>query len=301
MKHWLSGLFVLATLISCTKSKQQDTVKIDGSSTVFPVTEAIAEKFREISPNVRVKVGMSGTGGGFKKFTVGDIDINDASRKIQESEIKKAQSNKITYQEFPIAYDGISVVVNKQNTWVDKLSVSELKRIWQRGSTVKNWSDVRKDWPNEPIKLYGPGTDSGTFDYFTEAINGKSHESRSDFTKSEDDNVLVQGVAGDKYAMGYFGYAYFKENKDKLKVVMIDNDNGGIEPSEATINNGTYTPLSRPIFIYVNLERVKAKKGLFDFVKFYLSNAATIAGQVGYVALPSDQYQKSVAMLDSVK
>ncbi|MFQ6615037.1 MAG: PstS family phosphate ABC transporter substrate-binding protein, partial [Fidelibacterota bacterium] len=205
----------------------QGTVKIDGSSTVFPITEAVAEEFGKVREHrkIRVTVGVSGTGGGFKKFLAKETDINDASRPIKQKEIDKANKNGVKYIELPVAYDGLSVVINKKNTWVDYLTVAELNKIWKPGSAVKTWKDIRSNWPNLKIQLYGPGTDSGTFDYFTEVINGKSQVSRSDFTKSEDDNVLVNGVAGDKGSLGYFGFAYYVENRDKLRVVPIKQGN----------------------------------------------------------------------------
>lgn len=276
--------------------KKAASIKIDGSSTVFPITEAVAEEFRKKNKDINITVGVSGTGGGFKKFTVGETDISNASRPIKDAEKQKAQENKIEYIEIPVAYDGISVVVNKQNTWVDSMTVEELKKIWEPESKVKMWSDIRPSWPKIPIKLYGPGTDSGTFDYFTEAINGKEKASRSDFTPSEDDNVLVQGVAGDKGAMGYFGYAYYAENKDRLKAVPIVNGGKAITPSEQTINDGTYKPLSRPIFIYVNkasLQRPEVK----DFVKFYLNEGPKLIPSVGYVPLPEKMYKDSLAKI----
>ena len=265
------------------------TVKVDGSSTVFPITEAVAEEFGKMYPRVRIAVGVSGTGGGFKKYTLGEIDINDASRPIKGKEIKKTSKNNIDFVELPVAFDGLSVVVSKDNTWVDNLTKEELNMIWKPESSVNTWSDVREGWPTEPIKLYGPGTDSGTFDYFTEAINGKSQVCRSDFSKSEDDNVLVQGVAGDKYSLGFFGFAYYKENKDKLKIVPIDGGNGPVVPSEKTINNGTYQPLSRPIFIYVN-PISGDRPEVHAFVEYYLKEAKQLVGEVGYVALPDQVY-----------
>ena len=264
-------------------------VSIDGSSTVFPITEAIAEEFGKVHPRARVTVGISGTGGGFKKFAAGETDINDASRTIKKKEEDQANANGISYVELPVAFDGISVVVNPKNTFVDYLTPKELKMIWGPGSNVKTWKDVRSSWPNQPMKLYGPGTDSGTFDYFTESINGKSHACRSDFTASEDDNVLVQGIAGDPNALGFFGYAYYLENKNRLKIIPIDSGNGPIAPTEVTINNGTYRPLSRPIFIYVSIE--SAKRDLVDeFVMFYLNHAGEIANEVGYIRLPDNVY-----------
>jgi phosphate transport system substrate-binding protein len=272
-----------------TNAAVKGTVKVDGSSTVFPITEAVAEEFGKEHRKVRVTVGVSGTGGGFKKFTSGEIDINDASRRIKDKEIKKAKENGVKYLELPVAYDGISIVVNPKNTWVDHLTRAELKKIWEPGSTVKTWKDVRPNWPDRKIKLYGPGTDSGTFDYFTEAINGKSHVSRSDFTKSEDDNVLVQGIGGDLDSLGFFGFAYYVENKKRVRAVAIDDGKGPVMPTLVTINNGTYSPLSRPVFIYVNATGAK-KAQVGAFVKYYLNNGPELVKEVGYVPLRADEY-----------
>jgi phosphate transport system substrate-binding protein len=266
------------------------TVAIDGSSTVFPITEAVAEEFQKENPGVRVLVAISGTGGGFKKFSVSETDINDASRPIKSSELAKATENGVSFIEIPVAYDGIAVMVNPSNDFVDHLTVEELKKIWQPGSTVRNWSDVRSDWPDQPLKLYGPGTDSGTFDYFTEAINGKSQSCRADFTASEDDNVLVQGIAGDKGALGFFGFAYYAENTSRLKIVPVDPGNGAVTASEITINDGTYTPLSRPIFIYVSTAAAERPE-VREFVKFYIENAPQLVAEVGYVPLPGKLYE----------
>ena len=292
MKFKLLSILSIFLIINACSSSNDETggtltgsVSVDGSSTVFPVTEAVAEEFGKVEPKVRVTVGISGTGGGFKKFCSGEIDINDASRHIKDKEIKVAKENGVEYIEIPVAYDGLSVVVNKKNDFIDYLTVDELNAIWKYGSTMKTWSDVRPNWPNQEIKLYGPGTDSGTFDYFKEAIIGKKNNIRSDFTKSEDDNVLVTGVAGSKYALGFFGYAYYAENKSKLKVVPIDGGNGAVSPTSKTINDGSYSPLSRPIFIYVNPEAAKRPE-VDAFVTFYLDNAASLAGEVGYVGMP---------------
>ena len=290
---WISFLVPLMLGAISEAKVLNGTVQIDGSSTVFPITEAVAEEFGKKQPRVRVTVGVSGTGGGFKKFSVGEIDINDASRKIKGSEIKISKKNHVEYLELPIAYDGISVVINPKNTWVDFLSVAEMKRIWQPGSTVKTWKDLRSSWPDRKIRLYGPGTASGTFDYFTKAINGKSHASRSDYTKSEDDNVLVHGVAGDRDALGYFGFAYYIENKSKLRVVPIKHNGATVSPSRKTINDGSYSPLSRPIFIYVSKKALKRPE-VFEFVKFYLENAPALSKEVGYVSLPKSQYQQGL-------
>lgn len=304
MKLLMSAIVVASAMfIGCTgKDSQKKEVLVDGSSTVFPMTEAVAEEFSKTNPRIRVKVGMSGTGGGFKKFTSGRTDINNASREIRSHEIKQAKKNNINYKKISVAYDGITVVVNTQNDWVDKLTTSELKRIWQSGSQVKTWADVRKGWPDEPIKLYGPGTDSGTFDYFTEAINGKAHSSRSEFTKSEDDNVLVQGVAGDKYSLGYFGYAYYLENKDKVKIVGIDTGDGkAVYPNSETIQSGTYKPLSRHLFLYLNTDRVKTNDSLYEFMTFYVKNAKTLSKDVGYVPLEDSAYKARLEEIESMR
>jgi len=280
-----------------SETKLSGEVKIDGSSTVFPITEAVAEEFQLAHPGVRVTVGVSGTGGGFKKFGAGETDISNASRPIKDAEKAAAEQNGMEVIEIPIAYDGLSVIVNKENTWVDQLTIEELNKIWSPESTVKLWSDVRPEWPKEEIKLYGPGTDSGTFDYFTEVVNGEAQKSRADYSASEDDNVLVQGVAGDKYSLGYFGYAYYEENADKLKLVPIVNKEGkAVLPSKETIMDGSYNPLSRPLYIYVSkksLERQEVK----EFVKFYLENASELVPSVYYVPLNPDEYQASLAKI----
>ena len=268
------------------------TVSLDGSSTVYPISEAIAEEFLSVAPRVRVTVGVSGTGGGFKKFLSRVIDINDASRTIKNSEVEEARANGIDYLEIPVAFDGLSVVVNPNNTWVDHLTVDELRMIWQPGSMVDSWDDIRPNWPQLPIRLYGPGTDSGTFDYFTEAVNGESGASRPDYTASEDDNVLVQGISGDENALGFFGYAYYIENQDNLKIVPIDEGNGPVAPTARSINDGTYSPLSRPIFVYLNTDSL-ARPEVRSFVDFYIDNAAGIANEVGYIELPEEMYQAS--------
>lgn len=273
-------------------------VRLDGSSTVFPISEAIAEEFQKTHQNVRVTVGVSGTGGGFKKFGVGETDLNNASRPIKPKEESKAKSNQIEYIELPVAYDGISVVIHPKNKFVDELTVAELTRIWEPDSKVSKWSDVRDGWPNQPIELYGPGPDSGTFDYFTEAVNGKSQRCRSDFTASENDNVIVNGVSGDENSLGFFGYAYYKENQSKVRVVPINNAGAGaIVPAEKTINDGTYTPLSRPVFIYVSVPAAERPE-VQDFVRFYLQNAAKLVQEVGYVALPERAYELALERFD---
>ncbi|WP_218109967.1 PstS family phosphate ABC transporter substrate-binding protein [Oligoflexus tunisiensis] len=263
-------------------------VKLDGSSTVFPIAEAAAEEFQKLYPNVRVTVGLSGTGGGMKKFSNGEIDIANASRKMKPEEARKAQEGNIAYTEMPLAYDGISVVVHPANKWATKLTMAQLKALWQPGSTVKTWKDIDPAWPNEPIKLYGPGADSGTFDFFTEEVMGKARLSRNDYVASEDDNVLVTGVSKDKYALGYFGYAYYVENKRVLNVVPLAKGKDAVAPSDKSIEDGSY-PLSRPLLIYVNdksAQRPEAKA----FVSFLLKNAATLSKEVGYIPLKEATY-----------
>ncbi len=269
-------------------------IVVDGSSTVYPITMAVAEEFKNEQPDVEVSVAMSGTGGGMKKFAAGEIDICDASRTIKQEEIDKAKANGIEYIELEVAYDGISVVVNKDNTWVDSITTAELNKIWAKDSKVKTWKDVNPAWPAEPLKLYGPGTDSGTFEFFTEKINKKAKDARTDFTPSEDDNVLVQGIAGDKDAMGYFGFAYYEENMDKLKVLKIDDGKGPIEPTAQTIKDKTYSPLSRPLFIYVNKAKMNQPQ-VKAFVKYYLDNAATLSKEVGYI--PLENYDAELAKI----
>ena len=265
------------------------TIEIDGSSTVFPVSEAVAEEFGKLHPDVRVNVGVSGTGGGFKRFTVGETDISDASRPIKEAEAQAAADNGIEYYPLRVAMDGLSVMVSPDNDFVECLTTDQLKMIWEPGSTVSKWSDVDPSWPSSDIALYGPDTDSGTFDYFTEEIMGEAQLSRPDYTASADDNVLVQGIAGGKYSLGYFGFAYYQENQDKLNLVAVDSGNGCVLPTSESIENGTYSPLSRPLFIYVSkqsMERPEVKA----FVEFYLDNAADLAQEVGYIKLGDDEY-----------
>jgi phosphate transport system substrate-binding protein len=266
-------------------------IKIDGSSTVYPITEAMAEEFQKIG-KVKVTVGESGTGGGFKKFCRGETDIADASRPITTKEMDACKEAGIQFIELPIAYDGLTVVVNGKNDWVKSLSADDLKKIWNSGSSIKNWKQINPAYPDKALALYGPGTASGTFDYFTEAINGKKGASRTDYTPSEDDNVLVQGVSGNTGGMAYFGYAYYEENKDKLRVIPIAAKAGGtpVMPSPETVKNGTYQPLSRPLFIYVNATAAAFKPEVKAFVNFYLENAPKLVQEVKYVPLPAEDY-----------
>jgi phosphate transport system substrate-binding protein len=273
------------------------TIQIDGSSTVYPITEAVAEDFRTSSPDVKITVGISGTGGGFKKFGRGETDISDASRPIKKSEAQTAAQSNIEYIELPIAYDALSVVVNPKNSWAQSITVAELKKMWEPGAQGKitKWSQVRAGWPDRPLKLYGAGSDSGTFDYFTDAINGKEGASRGDYTASEDDNVLVQGVSRDENALGYFGVAYYLENQAKLKAVPVDdekadNGSGPQPPTVESVAAGTYQPLARPIFIYVS-KKAAERPEVQTFVEYYLENAERLVKEVGYVPLQPAVYQ----------
>jgi phosphate transport system substrate-binding protein len=286
-------------LFSCGGKKESSntlsgTIDIDGSSTVYPITEAVAEEFKKVYPDVKVAVALSGTGGGFKKFVRGETDINDASRPITHFEDSIAKANGIEYIELEVAYDGLAVVVNPQNTWCNDIKVEELKKIWEpeaQGKITK-WNQIRPEWPDEPLHLYGAGVESGTYDYFTEVIVGKAHSSRGDYTSSEDDNVLVQGVSSDKNALGFFGFAYYEENKDKIKLVAVDNGNGPVLPSVETVKNKTYKPLSRPLYIYINNKAAKRKE-VQEFINFYLDKMNTLVSEVGYIPL-SDEELKAV-------
>lgn len=273
-------------------SSLRGQIRIDGSSTVYRITEAVAEEFAEVAPGVRVTVGISGTGGGFKRFTTGETDISDASRPIKKSEFDEATKNSMQFIEIPVAFDGLSIVVNSSNTWVDRLSVDDLKKIFLSGSPVHTWKDVRPEWPDVPVAIYAPGTDSGTFDYFKEVVAGTSGAIRSDMSVSEDDNVLVRGVSGDKGGLGFFGCAYYFENKDKLRAVPIVNPKTDVPivPSITTIESGEYSPFSRPLFIYVNRESA-TRPEIKAFVEFYLAEGPALMEEVGYVKLPKSIYK----------
>lgn len=277
--------------VPAIQAQGQKVIKIDGSSTLFPITEAVAEEFQKANRGVQVTVGVSGTGGGFKKFCRGETDISNASRPIKKSEMQECAKTGVRYIELPVAYDALTVVVNKGNSWVNNLTVAELKKIWEPAAQgkVKTWNQVRQGFPNAPIKLFGPGTASGTFDYFTEAVVGKSGASRGDYTASEDDNVLVQGVSRDKNSLGYFGYAYYAENQDKLKAVPINGGKGPVAPSAQTVESGAYQPLSRPIFIYVSSKSADRPE-VKSFVEYYMKNAAKLTREVRYVPLPAQAY-----------
>jgi len=264
-------------------------IRIDGSSTVFPIAEAVAEEFQTIGKNkTRVTVGLSGTGGGFKKLCRGEIDVSNASRPILTEEMERCRAAGVRYLELPIAFDAITVVVNPQNDWVKTLTIADLRKMWEPAAqdTIKRWNQVRSEWPDAPLMLFGPGADSGTFDYFTEAVSGKAKASRGDFTASEDDNVLVQGVENNRNALGYFGFAYYSSHAQRMRAVPIQTESGaGVTPSVATVLDGSYQPLSRPLFIYVN-EASAQRPEVRQFVEFYLTQGAALAQEVGFVALP---------------
>jgi phosphate transport system substrate-binding protein len=302
MKKQILIILVATIAIGCGDTKKSSetnsdmltgTIQVDGSSTVFPITEAVAEEYRNEQPEVKVTIGVSGTGGGFKKFARGETNISNASRPIKDLEIESCKANNIKYIELEVAYDGLAVLVNPANTWVDSFTIEELKKIWEPAAQGKimKWNQIRPEWPNEEIHLFGPGVASGTYDYFTEAIVGKSGSSRGDFTASEDDHVLVQGIAGDKYALGFFGLAYYTENADKLTLIGVHNGTEVVKPTLETVSNGSYKPLSRPLFIYVNSTSVKSPE-VVDFVNFFLNNAAELSEDVGYIPLPTELYSK---------
>lgn len=285
-----------------TTSSLSGNITIDGSSTVAPISKAVAEEFAKTNPGVKVPVGTSGTGGGFKKFCAGDTDISNASRPIKDKEAEECAKNKVEFVELPVAVDGLTVVANKENTWATCLTVDELKKIWSPDSQgkVTTWKQVKDSFPEEKLNLFGPGPDSGTFDYFTEVINGKSKASRTDCQPSEDDNILVQGVVGSKGGLGYFGVAYFEENADKLKGIEIDAGKGCVAPTIENINSGKYAPLSRPLFVYVSkkaLDRPEVKA----FMNFYLEKDEKLVRDVGYVTLPSDALPKVKERLKEAK
>ncbi len=286
----ISTLFVLAAVPLLATAQ---VVKIDGSSTVYPVTEAVAEEFQKANKGLKVTVGVSGTGGGFKKFCRAETDISNASRPISASEMADCKAAGVEYFELPVAFDALTVVINPRNTWLKQATVAELKKMWEPAAQgkVMRWNQINPAWPDQPMKLFGAGSDSGTFDYFTEAIVGKAKSSRGDFTASEDDNVLVQGVAGDVNALGYFGFAYYAENTGKLKALPIVEKEGkpAVAPSPETVISGTYQPLARPIFIYLNVKSL-AKPEVKKFIDFYMANGAKMAKEVKYVPLPAAIY-----------
>ncbi len=289
-------LAALALAASCGSgpSGELQAIVIDGSSTVYPITQAIVEEFNAANKNpVEATIGFSGTGGGFKKFCAGETDINNASRPISRNEMETCKQNEVFYIELPVAFDALTVAVNPQNTWASEITVAELKKIWEPGAQRKitKWNQIRPNWPDRPLNLYGPGTDSGTFDYFTEAIVGKAGASRSDYTASEDDEILERGVSSDINALGYFGFSYYEQNKNDLKALAIDNDGGSpVLPSVKAVENNEYRPLARPLFIYVNAAPVRDNLLMAEFLDFYLQNAARVVSSVGYVPFDEDDY-----------
>ena len=303
----ISALVAVAGLAACGPSAQDarpsaaggassgpTLITLDGSSTVFPISEAVAEEFQKVETGVRVTVGISGTGGGFQKFCRAEIDIADASRPISASEVAACKKSGVEYVELPVAYDGIALAVNPKNTWADKITTAELKTLWapEAQGKVRRWNQIRTEWPDREIHLFGAGVDSGTYDYFTEAVNGKAKASRGDFTSSEDDNVLVQGISSDELALGFIPYAYFEGNHGKLKLVPVDGGTGPVTPSPDTIEKGTYKPLSRPVFIYVS-KKAAARPEVRKFVEFYLKNAEALVKEVNYVSLGGASYSDS--------
>src|SRR5262245_53736359 len=290
-------LIALAGLVTRARAAVEGTISIDGSSTVYPISEAVAEEFQKVNPRAKVTVGISGTGGGFKKFCSGETDISNASRPIKPTEVEACKAKGIEYIELPVAYDGLAIVVNPKNDWADCMTVKELKTLWEpeaQGKITK-WSQVRAGWPEKAIHLFGPGVDSGTYDYFTEAIVGKEHSSRGDFQSSEDDNVLVQGISTDPLALGFFGFAYYEENRGKLKLLGVDdekpeNGDGCIKPSVECVEKGTYQPLARPLFIYVR--KTSAETPLVKaFVAAYLQKGAELVREVGYIPFSAEAYK----------
>ena len=299
MKLWhkFGAPVVLAVLVAAVVpqvASAQNVIKIDGSSTVFPIAEAVAEEFQIAKRGkVRVTVGIAGTGGGFKRFCRGETDISNASRPILKEEMEACRAAGVKYIELPVAFDALTVVVNPQNNWIKSLTVADLKKMWEPGAQgrVSKWNQVRAEWPAQPLMLFGPGADSGTFDYFTEAVNGKSKASRGDYTASEDDNVLVQGVEHNKNALGYFGYAYYIAHKERLRAVPIVNAKGAaVSPSLEAVENGSYEPLSRPLFIYVR-DKAAQRAEVRDLIEFYMTEGPALAKEVGYVPLPPQAYQ----------
>ena len=304
MKSLIAKTLALS-LSTLALAAHAQVVKVDGSSTVFPITEGVAEDFQKAKKGaIKVTVGISGTGGGFKKFCRGEIDMSNASRPISASEMEACRKEGIEYYELPIAFDALTVVKNPRNKFLTQITIEELKKMWEPAAqgVIKTWNQVNPAWPNQPIKLFGAGADSGTFDYFTEAVNGKAKASRGDFTASEDDNVLVQGISSDVNAIGYFGYAYYAENKAKLDAVPVVPAGGkaGVYPDEKTVINGTYVPLSRPIFIYVNAKSV-GKPEVKEFVEYMLKNTARIAKEVKYVPLPPKAYDLALEHVNKGK
>ncbi|MCU0545663.1 MAG: PstS family phosphate ABC transporter substrate-binding protein [Oscillatoriaceae cyanobacterium Prado104] len=286
----------IALLNSCTQvqSQESQSIKIDGSSTVYPITDAIAKAYQNTNPNkAQITVEFSGTSGGFKKFCAGETDISNASRPIRKEEMEECDKAGIRYYELPVAFDALTVAVNPKNDWAKDITVDELKKLWEPTAQdkIKTWNQIRPNWPNRPITLYGAGKDSGTFDYFTEAVIGTAKSSRTDYTDSEDDTVLVQGIIKDENALGYFGFAYYEQNQSQLKALAIDRGKGPVQPSRETVEKAQYNPLARPLFIYVSYNSAQNKSEVRSFVEFYMKQAPTLVGSVGYIPLPKEGYQ----------
>jgi len=301
----VSALAVAGVALFAAQAAQAQVIKIDGSSTVYPITEAVAEEFQKAKKNaVKVTVGISGTGGGFKKFCRDETDISDASRPITAKEMEDCKAAGVQYIEMPVAFDALTIVINPKNSFLKQATVAEMKTLWEPAAQgkVMKWNQVNPAWPDAPVKLFGAGADSGTFEYFTEAMVGKAKSSRGDYTASEDDNVLVQGVSRDVNAIGYFGYAYYAENTGKLKALAVVNPKTGkaVEPSAANVENGTYAPLSRPIFIYVKAKSLE-KPEVKEFVEFYMKNGAKLTKEVKYVPLPASAYVGNIEHMNKKK
>ncbi|MBN1128413.1 MAG: PstS family phosphate ABC transporter substrate-binding protein [Chitinispirillaceae bacterium] len=304
-----AGTLLCVALLICGCSEKNgkpvETILIDGSSTVYPITEAIDKEFEKTGKNIRLSVGISGTTGGLRKFSTGEIDIANASRPIKKTEAAQCADNGIEFIELPVAFDGLAVVVHPANTWCDHLTVSELRRLWESKAqgTIMKWSNIRKGWPDQTVHLFGAGYESGTYDYFTAAIVGTEHSSREDFTRSEDDNILVRGIAADRYALGFFGLGYYEGNRDILKLLAIDdeidaNGKGPVLPNVRTVSDGTYQPLSRPVFIYVNKSSLGKKPGVREYVHFYLTHARKFVREAGYIPLSVNAYSIAINRLD---
>jgi phosphate transport system substrate-binding protein len=299
MKKLIIVFFITIAVSSCGEKKEKiengqevlsGSIAIDGSGTVFPVSEAVAEEFRKVEPKVKVTVGESGTGGGFNKFSTGVTDISDASRNIKDKEIELCKENGIDYIRLTVALDGISICVNKNNTWAKTMTTEELKKLWEPNSKIKKWNDLRPDWPNKEINLYGPNTSHGTYDFFTEEIMGKSGASRTDYNAVSDYNVAVQGLIKDTYALGYFGLSYYEENKENLGIVAVDNNGkGAVLPSLETVASNDYSPLSRSLYIFVSKKSAQRKE-VQKFVRFYLESAPQLSKEVGYVPMDKEGY-----------
>lgn len=290
-KHVFFTLTVSFLLFSCGTGDQNEDqrIRIDGSGTVYPLTEAVAEEFRAAYPDIRVTVGTSGTGAGFTKFARGETDITNSSRPVRPEEQQALDNNNIAYKQVTVALDGIAVVVHPENDWIEDITVEELREIWVSGSEIELWSDIREGWPDQEIHLYGPNTAHGTYDFFTEAITGESGNSRGDYNAVADYNVAVQGISTDQYALGYFGLAYYEENSDRLKLLGVDNGDGPVEPTLETVKDGSYAPLSRSLYIYV-ADSAAEREAVQTFVNFYLDNAGVLAEEIGYVSLPGEEY-----------